>query len=276
MKKLIALLLAGIMLCCLAACSAANNNSSVDSQAADSGESAAEPPTVGADRKRSGFLRKEHDRYTPVSVLLCDGRDWLDMDLAFGYIDDDGEPVITRGSFWKGDMLEGYDPVDCFMLDPENTSTESCRVNGDYRDVKYLVGIFFRPDDDATDEFVASLPIIPSAGDSPFRFFVKDDNGFFSPIDYVTVSEGMTTLKIAYGKIENGNVELYDAKYWAKCTFTELNGFLTVVPTGTSTKECYVIVNTEKESNGHYLYCEPDNVPGVIRTSLAVIVDHST
>ena len=276
MKKLIALLLAGIMLCCLAACSAANNNSSVDSQVTDSGESAAEPPAVGAYRNRSGFLRKEHGRYTPVSVLLYEGRDFLDLDLAFGYIDDDGEPVITRGSFWMGNMLDGDDPVDFVYLDPQNTSTESCRVNGDYRDIKYLVSIFFRPDDDATDEFVASLPIIPSAGDSQFRFFVKNDNGGYDPIDYIRANEGITSLQIAFGKIENGNVELYDTKYWAKCTYTELNGFLTVVPTGTRTKECYVIVNTENESNGHYLYCEPDNVPGVARTSLAVIVDHSS
>ena len=276
MKKLIALLLAGIMLCCLAACTATNENSSVDSAVTDSGESPSGWPTGGVDGTRRGFMCKRDGEYVPVSMLFSNGFEDINTEICYGYLDETGEPVIIRGSFHIRNMLAGDDPVDCITVDPCDTPTESCRISS-YSQLDYLVGVFFRPEVNENGEFLAALPIIPvGRSDVKSGFLMKNDDGSYSPIDYISVNERITTLVIAYGKIENGNVQLYDSKYWAKDDEEELNGFLTVIPTGTSVTECIVVVNTEKDANGNYLYCEPDNAPGVVQTSLAVIVNYST
>ena len=284
MKKIIALLLTLIMLFGIAACSDVKKPAATDTEVTDSGTQSDtpdfEPPAVGSYERRYCFMRKDYNgsEYTPVSAIFIDNYEDIDMDICFGYIDDNGEPVVVSAAFEVRNMLSD-DPIDSVRVDPCNTSTERCKVYVCTGDFKHHASIVCYPDGIEDAGSVAALPIIPVGEvasrvyNSNARFFMKNDEGGYSAIDYISPNERITTMTIAYGTIEDGSVQLYDSKFWAR-NFEELNGSLTVIPTGTAVKECIVVINTEKQLNGAYVYCEQDNVSGVIQTALPVIVNY--
>ena len=220
------------------------------------------------------FLRKVNGKYQYCDALWIHNGEDLDADIAFGSIDDDGEVTLYASKFEVRNAW-GDDPIDYVTVDPSGTSTENCKVTAQASGGEGMPYILCTPDD-CPGILCASLPIGGFTGrGGVMHFLQKDDNGNYKPINYISAHEGITTLTIAYGDVDdNGKATLYDTKYWAKDNVEELNGFLTVIPTGTSTQEAIVVVNTEKDHNCNFLYCEPDNYPGVICASLPVIVTH--
>jgi hypothetical protein len=228
---------------------------------------------LGQGGNRCQFLRLVDDQYVPINFLNLDHEN-LQTDIAYGYVDNNGNATLYTSKFEVRNAW-GDDPIDYVTTDPSGTDTETCTVTAEAAGGDGMPYILCTPDN-CPSVLCASLPIYGFSGSgSAMHFLQKGDNGKYKSVNYISAGEGITTVTIAYGDIDsNGNATLYDTKYWARDNVQGPNGFLTVAPAGMNTKDCVVVVNTGKEQNCNFLYCEPDNYPGVICATLPIIVTY--
>ncbi|MBQ7503290.1 hypothetical protein IJT93_11410 [bacterium] len=230
--------------------------------------------TVGERAPSYSFLRKVDGKYTVINSLLLDRNESLEAEIAYGYIDDNGNAEIFAGKYaartYTGDASNGF-----LTVSPADVSTESCLVTADLSKEQNGDYVYFEPDD-CPGVICASLPVAivnggGSRGAVEHSFLEKLEDGSYKPIDALFFSQQVKTKTVAYGDIdENGEVKLYNAKFEARDCFEDPNGYITVTPSGSETKECTVVIDTDKPANCNYLYCEPD-YPRIICASLPVI-----
>ena len=271
MKKLVALLLAGIMLCCLVSCS----------PEAPAEDPVDDTPTVGDSEKQYSFMRKDNSGvFQPVSAVIFDKGEDFELTICYGYINDKGEAVPVPAVFSARNMLDEFGTIDNVTFEPYDDGTESCKVTVSVSGYGYPASIVCHLKEQEGDEPVKAIPIIPVGeaaqyvNHSDFRFFVKNSDGSYSAIDYISADNRLTVLTIAYGRIEDGNVKLYETRFRSR-DFIEPTEFLTVSPDWRNTDDCVVAVNARLESCGAYVYCEPENVPGVMNACLPVVLNYS-
>ena len=281
MKKIISLFLVVTMLCCLVACTTtekpnATNNESINSTDDETLDGAIPnevpgdgAPMVGSSSEiQYGFLWKRDGEYKPISVINLNEVEEDQFTLCYGYMDDNGEVVQLTASFEVYNNLND-DTVEGITIDPPNTPTDICQVTIENFNCNSAC-VFCRSSEAGT----AALPVIPQVLGRGPGFLKKNDDGSYSPINYITADKGIATMTLSFGWIDNGTLKLYDSKYWAKAIDDDPNGFLTVAPTGMSTTDCIVVTNTEKPTNGAYVYCEPDCAPGIVQAALPIVVNN--
>lgn len=222
------------------------------------------------------FLRKVEGNYIVINSLLLDKNESLEADIAYGSVDAEGNTKIFAGKYavktYTDEESNGF-----LTVEPSGVSTETAHVTANTAERQDGAFIYFEPDD-CPGVICASLPVAVissgggSRGSGTDRFLEKLEDGSYKEISALSFTYNKRSLTVAFGDIDaSGNVKLYDSKFWARDCFEEPNGFITVTPSGTNTKECTVVIDYDKPHNCNYLYCEPENCPGVLGSSIGII-----
>ncbi|MBQ7528749.1 hypothetical protein IJT10_02445 [bacterium] len=246
-------------------------------------------PVVITDSGRGGkyqFLRLEDGQYKVIHSLVLN-IDGTPVDIAYGYLDENGEAVLYSGKFSARCNFE--EPNGFITVDPAGVNVESCKVAVDREKEKLSHYIFFETDN-CPGVCCASLPIRVDYKEDEDKGmdrggqyqFLRQVDGQYEVI-HSLIMDVMESPEatIAYGYLDDNNeAVLYPGKFTVRNIYgEEIVNSLVVTPNNETTESCQVTLNLEdvdlSSIDLSYIYFVPEDCPGVLSDSLPVVITDS-